>query len=427
MKIKLDNKAFNVSLENIAADKSISHRCAIFSLLCEESSYVKNYLFAQDCMHTLEIIKQLGAVVENENGVLKITPPKQIKIPDSILECGNSGTLMRLMIGFLSCIDGVFVLSGDKYLNARPMKRVSALLNKLGANIYGRDDANLAPLFIKGSKLDYFEYDNVLKSAQVKSALILAALFSKGCIINEDEKTRDHSENLLKLMQAPIKIDGNKIIVEALNDKKLKAFNVTVPNDPSSAFFYAVLCAISKDSTLVLKNMLLNKTRIEAYKVLEKMGANIKYELCEEGAEQIGTITIKSAPLKAVCVDENISWLIDEIPALSIAFAYAKGTSIVKNAKELRVKESDRIKAILYNLNSLGFETNEFEDGFSVLGFSSTKKESLINTFGDHRIAMSFSLLARDFDIKIDDVECVKSSFVNFYDILKEFGAKYAD
>lgn len=426
MNIVIENKPFDVTLENIAADKSISHRSALFSLLTDGTCKVKNYLLADDCLYTLKVVESLGAIIEKNEDCINITPPEKIKSPNVVLECGNSGTLIRLLIGFLASSDGFFVLSGDEYLNKRPMKRVSAILNELGANILGRDSANYAPLAIVGKKVDFFKFHNHLKSAQVKTALILAGLLSDGCEISEDELSRDHSENLLKLMNAPIKVDDLKITINPLKNK-LKPYEITIPNDPSSAFFFAVLTAISKDSKLVLKNMLLNKTRIEAYEILRQMGAKISYEITDESYEKIGNIIIESSKLKAIKVDKNISWLIDEIPALSIAFLYADGVSTVRNAKELRVKESDRIKAVLENFKKLGVEYEEFEDGFSIVGNSAKNKEAVFNSFGDHRIAMSFSLLARDFKVSIGDTECVNASFTNFYEILSKFGAVYGN
>ncbi|WP_267523015.1 3-phosphoshikimate 1-carboxyvinyltransferase [Campylobacter sp. MG1] len=424
MKIKLANKPFDIVLNDIASDKSISHRAALFSLLTDGECSIKNYLLADDCLNTLKVIQALGAKVERVDNVIKIIPPENIISPDTVLECGNSGTLMRLLIGFLATQNGFFVLSGDEYLNKRPMKRISSILNSFGADICGRDNANYAPLAIKGHAIEYFKYHNYLKSAQVKTALVLAGLLSKGCEISEDELSRNHSENLLKIMDAPITVDNLNIKVLPLT-KKLKPYNINIPNDPSSAFFFAVLCAISENSTLILKNMLLNETRIEAYEILRKMGADISYKITDESYEKIGDITIKSSKLKAIEVSKNISWLIDEIPALSIAFLYADGISRVKNAKELRVKESDRINAVLENYKILGVKFEEFEDGFSVVGKTYTNNKANLKSFGDHRIAMSFSLLAKDFDISIDDTQCVSSSFVNFYDILKIFGASY--
>lgn len=419
MKINKLNKHFEVVLEKIAADKSISHRAALFSLLTNGECRIRNYLLAQDCLHTLEVIRHLGANVIIGDEVV-ITPPSELISPSVVLDCGNSGTLMRLLIGFLASSKGFFVLSGDEYLNKRPMRRVSAILNELGANIYGKDNANYAPLAIDGKKIKYFTYKNNLKSAQVKTALILAGLLSEGCEVYEDELSRDHSENLLKLMNAPIIANDTKVVVKPLKEK-LKPYSIEVPNDPSSAFFFAVLCAISDNSTLILKNMLLNKTRIEAFKVLEKMGAIITYDIEKNDFESIGTITIKSNTLNAIEVSQNISWLIDEIPALSIAFLYANGKSIVKNAKELRVKESDRIKAILENYKILGVEFEEFEDGFSVVGKSIKNNNVSLKSFADHRIAMSFSLLAKDYEIDIDDTACIDASFTNYYEILSQF------
>ncbi|CAM4088249.1 3-phosphoshikimate 1-carboxyvinyltransferase [Campylobacter armoricus] len=428
MKIK-PIKCFKAKLEDITSDKSISHRFAIFSLLTQGTCKIKNYLKAQDTLHTLEIIKALGAEVYDDNGIIYIKSPLSIKSPNCILDCGNSGTAMRLLIGFLSAIeDEFFVLSGDQYLNARPMKRVSEPLVKIGAKIYGRANANLAPICIQGAKLDGFDFFSNIASAQVKTALILAALNAKKeSYFNEVELSRDHSEIILNKMGACIEYlnsEKTSIKIKPLKEK-LKAFEVCVPNDPSSAFYFALASCILPNSKVVLKNVLLNKTRIEAFKILEKMGAKITYSITNEDFESIGEICVESADLKAVEINENIAWLIDEIPALAIAFACAKGKSIVRNAKELRVKESDRIKAVVLNLQKCGIKVKEFEDGFEVEGgeIKSTKIES----FGDHRIAMSFLILGLKYGMEIDDSECIKTSFPNFINILRQIGAKIGD
>ncbi|EAI4440826.1 3-phosphoshikimate 1-carboxyvinyltransferase [Campylobacter lari] len=421
--------SFKVELEDIASDKSISHRFAIFSLLTQGTCKIKNYLKAQDTLHTLAIIQALGAEVEEIDGLIYIKAPKYIKSPNCVLDCGNSGTAMRLLIGFLSAIeDEFFVLSGDCYLNARPMKRVSGPLMSLGAKIFGRANANLAPICIQGAKLDGFDFSSNIASAQVKSALILAALFAKKeSYFKEVELSRDHSEIMLNKMGACIEYlneDKTFIKINPLKEK-LKAFEVCVPNDPSSAFYFALAACILPHSKVVLKNVLLNKTRIEAFKILEKMGAKITYNITNKDFESIGEICVESAPLKAVNVSENIAWLIDEIPALAIAFACAKGKSIIKNAKELRVKESDRIKSIVLNLQKCGIKVKEFEDGFEVEG--GEVKNAKIESFGDHRIAMSFLILGLRCGMEVDDSECIKTSFPNFIEILKQIGAKIGD
>ncbi|BCX78979.1 3-phosphoshikimate 1-carboxyvinyltransferase [Campylobacter sp. 19-13652] len=445
MIVKPLKKPFSAELSQIASDKSISHRCAIFSLLCNKASRIKNYLSAEDTLNTLNIIIALGAKVEvHENGALRelklgdslklkglyineliITPPEQIKEPACVLECGNSGTAMRLFLGLLSACKGHFILSGDEFLNTRPMKRVSAPLTQVGAKIDGRDDGERAPISIRGDKLKYFKFKSQISSAQVKTALILAGLLSEGCEFSESELSRDHTEKMLLGMQAPIKIKENSEIAVSPLKTALKPLEIEVPNDPSSAFFYAVAAAIIPDAKIVLKNMLLNKTRIEAYKVLEKMGAKIKFVQTSTKYESIGDIEVAYAPLKAVKVSENISWLIDEAPALAIAFACADGTSELTNAKELRVKESDRIAVSVAGLRACGIEASELEDGFMVTG--GRPKQSIIDSHGDHRIAMSFAILGLLCGMEIKKSEFIATSFPNFSEILRDLGASVED
>ncbi len=412
---KLDTK-FNITIDNIASDKSISHRCAIFSLLSDRVSIIKNYLRAEDTMNSLNIAKLLGAKIEDNGDIIKITPPKKITEPFEILDCGNSGTSIRIYSGLLAGIDGFFVLTGDKYLRKRPMKRVANPLRDIGAKVDGREDGNLAPLAIRGGKLKSFNYTSKIASAQVKSALILAALHSDGVsTYSEPTLSRDHTERMLKGMGAKIEIDEN-IKIYPLT-KPLNPLNITVPADPSSAFFFAVAAAISK-SRVVLKNLTLNPTRIEAFKILEKMGAKIEYILKEDKYEPIGDIVVEGDTLRGVEVSTNIAWLIDEIPALAMAMAVANGESIVKNAKELRVKESDRITATISNLQKCQIKCKELEDGFVIEG--GKPKKAIIDSYGDHRIAMSFAILGILCGMEIKDVDCILTSFPNFNELLSK-------
>lgn len=414
---------FDKTIKNIAPDKSISHRAAIFSLLSDKESQISNFLESEDCLNTLKIVKQLGAKITRKNGLIKITPPRKIQETNSYLECGNSGTTIRILLGFLATQDGFFVLQGDKYLNSRPMKRITQPLIQIGAKIDGVDNANLAPISVRGKKLKPFSYDSKVASAQVKTALILAALNSdETCFLSEPELSRDHTERMLIAMGADIKRDDLKLEISPLK-KPLSPLIIDIPNDPSSAFFFAVLAAIIPNSNIVLKNILLNKTRIEAYVVLQKMGTNIKFIKKADKYDEVGDIEIKYSPLKAVEVKENISWLIDELPALCIAFACASGKSIVKNAKELRVKESDRIKAVVTNLQKCNIKANELEDGFEVIG--GELKPAIVSSFGDHRIAMSFIIAGLKCSIQVEDIDCINTSFPNFLEILSQIGAKF--
>ena len=416
--IKKLSKAFDIEIDSIASDKSISHRCAMFSIFSNETSYIKNYLTAEDTLNTLSIVEQLGAKIKRDGSSIEITPTSKLTEPSDVLDCGNSGTAMRLFCGLLASVDGAFTLSGDKYLRARPMKRVADPLRSIGASIDGREDGNKAPLFIRGVKqLQPFTYHSPVDSAQVKSAMILAALRATGISkYKENELTRDHTERMLKGMGAVLENDADGFINIHPLTGHLKPLNITVPTDPSSGFFFAVAAAITKDARVLIKNVTLNPTRIEAYQVLKKMGATVNFIEKENKYEPIGDIEVINNELNGVEVSENISWLIDELPALSIAMSLAKGKSIVKNAKELRVKESDRISAVVNNLKLCGVDYTEYEDGYEING--GTIKKATINSHGDHRIAMSFAIAGLVADMDINDTECIDTSFPNFKEIL---------
>jgi len=412
-------KPFDIVIDNIASDKSISHRCAMFSLFSDKPSTIKNYLRGEDTMDSLRIAQKLGATIEDNGETIKITPPLTLSEPDDVLDCGNAGTGMRLYAGLLAGIEGSFILTGDKYLRSRPMKRVANPLRDIGASIDGREDGNKAPLHIRGAKLNSFKYHSPIDSAQVKSALILAGVQSnEKSFYKEDLLSRDHTERMLNGMGASITTNKDGWIeIEPLKGK-LKPLNITVPTDPSSAFFFAVAAAITPNSKVNLKNVTLNPTRIEAYKILEQMGANVSYVKTEDVYEPIGDIIVEYNKLEGVTVDSNIAWLIDELPALSIAMSIANGKSIVKNAKELRVKESDRISAVVNNLKLCGVTYTEFDDGYEIDG-NTTLKESRINSHGDHRIAMSFAIAGLLCGMKIEDTQCIETSFPNFTEILE--------
>ena len=420
-------KEFDIEISDIASDKSISHRSAIFSLLSDKASTIKNYLRAEDTLNTLKIVELLGAEIEDDSNSIKITPPKEIKEPPHILDCGNSGTAMRLFMGFLASKKGFFVLHGDRYLASRPMKRVADPLRKIGAKIDGRVKGNLSPIAIRGGELDGFEYKSPISSAQVKSAMILAALHAKEMsIFSEPKLSRDHTERMLLGMGAEIVSQSDKIKIIPLVEP-LKPLTIEIPNDPSSAFFFAVATAITPNSRVVLQNVSLNPTRIEAYKVLQRMGTHIDFILKDEKYEPIGDIVVHYGELSGVEVSENIPWLIDELPALSIAMSFAKGKSIVKNAKELRVKESDRIRCVVENLKKCGIDALEFEDGYEIVG-GEFKRACNVESYGDHRVAMSFLVAGLRGDVRVDDIECIKTSFPNFLDIIKRIGeVEYGD
>lgn len=419
-------KRFELEFDSIATDKSISHRGAMFALLANAPCEIKGFLEGEDTLHTLEIAKNLGLVVEKRGDILHLTPPKGgLQEPKQVLDCGNAGTGMRMYVGLLSGVKGHFVLSGDEYLNARPMGRVIEPLSAIGADIRGREQNKYAPLSIQGARLKSFNYQSKIASAQVKSAMILAGLRTEGkCRFYEPLLSRNHTENMLKGMGVKIQgreiqsgtnaVDGYEVEFEG-SCKKLESFKLEVPADPSSAFFFAVAACVL-ESKVLLKNVLLNKTRIEAFKILESMGAKVNYNVRSSLYEEIGDIEVQGGRLQAVQVDKNIAWLIDELPALGVCFALAKGRSEVRNAKELRVKESDRILATITNLRAMGIECEEFEDGFSVNG--GELKRARVSSFGDHRIAMSFAIAQLVCGGEIEDSACIDVSFPNFLELL---------
>ena len=409
--------SFSISISDIAPDKSISHRSAMFSMLANGESEITNFLRAEDTLNSLEIVKNLGAEVVDNGDTIKISS-NGIKEPFEILDCGNSGTGIRLFCGLLSSANGHFVLTGDKYLRKRPMKRVTKPLREIGAIIDGRDDSNLAPLSIRGASLKAFDYKSKIASAQVKSCMILAALRADGvCSYTEPEQSRDHTERMLKGMGANLIVEGLKTTIKPMKEL-LKPLIIRVPADPSSAFFFAVAAAITPESKIVLEGITLNPTRIEAFKALERMGADITYDLTDDKYEPIGNITVKQAPLHAITIENNISWLIDELPALSIAMACASGTSIVKNAEELRVKESDRISTVVDALNACGIKTTEYNDGYTVTG--GTLNSATVDSDGDHRIAMSFIIAGLRNGMEVTDLDCINTSFPNFFELIQK-------
>ncbi len=422
-KIHKVESSFNLECKDIAADKSISHRCAMFSLLSNKTSYIKNFLLAEDTLSSLNIAKLLGADVKMDGSSVEITPPAKLKEPFDILDCGNAGTGIRLYCGLLSGIDGSFVLTGDKYLRVRPMGRVANPLREIGAKIDGRENGDKAPLHIRGGKLKSFVFESKIDSAQVKSAMILAALNADGkSYYRENLLSRDHTERMLKGMGVEInnvQKDGKEWIEISPISKPLEPLDIRVPADPSSGFFFAVAAAIIKDAKVVIKDVTLNPTRVESYLALKRMGANVEFVQKEDKYEPIGDIKVSyNGKLKAITVDSNIAWLIDELPALAIAMAVADGVSVVKNAKELRVKESDRISSVINGLKSCGIECREYEDGYEITGGSINS--ATIDSCGDHRITMSFAIAGLLIDMQINDVECIDTSFPNFFDILKE-------
>lgn len=396
----------------ISSDKSLSHRGVIFSFLTQGECEVENFLNSQDTLATLQIAQNLGARVIKDSQKISITPPKKIN-PTAQIPCQNSGTAMRLYAGLLSGVKGKYSFSGDESLSSRPMQRIKTPLELMGAKM----SSNLAPFELVGSEnLRGIKYASPISSAQVKSAFILASLFAKNpSEFSEPFLSRDHSERFLSFLNAPIEIEREKIKISPLSHP-LKNFSIQIPNDPSSIIFFVIACLIADNQEMNFSNVLLNPTRIEAFEVLKRMGAKLEYKITQERFEPIGEVRACSSKLVGVEVSERIAWLIDELPALSIAFACASGESKVSGAKELRSKECDRIRAVVENLKTLGIQAYELEDGFGVVGGEFV--EGRVSSFGDHRIAMSFSLVGVRKRVEIVGSECVDISFPRFYEFL---------
>ncbi|RDU63563.1 3-phosphoshikimate 1-carboxyvinyltransferase [Helicobacter didelphidarum] len=428
----------NAHFDIDASDKSISHRVCMFALFADSVCRISHFLYAEDTLRSLTIAQSLGMKYEikevHGKKQLFLFPPKKLQTPNDILYCGNSGTSMRLFTGLLAGANIYCVLSGDKYLHVRPMGRVLEPLRQIGVTIFARiaEDSKkkeVAPISIipTNKKIQGFTYHSNISSAQVKSAMILAGLQADSpSSYTECALSRDHSENMLHAFQKYdyISIQNDVIHITPFNvfnttNAPFVGFDIDIPNDPSSAFFFAVLACIIPNSCITLERVMINKTRIEAFRILERMGANIIYENVQKGYESTADITIRHSHLKAVDINENIAWLIDEIPALSIACALAEGTSRIRNAEELRVKESDRISVVLEGLKNFGIETYEYPDGFDVIGGNLHYGE--VDSRGDHRIAMSFAIAACVCGGKIQDCECIQTSFPNFLAILEKF------
>ncbi len=405
-------------------DKSISHRVALISSLSEGENIIENFLIADDTLSTLNCLKKLGVEIEFSKKLkIKGKGLKNFSQPETTLDAGNSGTTIRLIAGILAGQKFDSEITGDESLRRRPMMRIVKPLKMMGAKIE-TTESGTAPLKIFGvEKLNPIEYELEIPSAQVKSCLIFAGLHSEGkSKIIEKIETRDHTERLFGLK---ISYENGKKIIEVEGGVKIDSNYYFIPNDISSAAFFIVAGSIIPNSHLIIKDVGLNPTRIGSINVLKKMGAKIEIENLREIAnEPIGDVIVKSDSeinLQNLTLSGDIiPNIIDEIPILAIAGTVAQGEFKVRDASDLRNKESDRIKAIVKNLRKMGIDVEEYEDGFSFEGRKKLKG-AFIETFNDHRIAMAFSIagLIADGETIIDNPDCVKISFPNFYEIFK--------
>ena len=415
----------------ISGDKSISHRALIFAALSVGESKIRNLLESRDVFATINILKELGIKIRKKSNfwVINGNGTDGFLEPNKALNCENSGTTARLMIGAVASNPISCTFTGDKSLSKRSMSRVTNYLEKIGAETKLTKEHYL-PLMITGSNnLLPFSHSCSIPSAQIKSALILSGLNIKGkTTIIEKRKTRDHTERLMKYLNLNFKIKkfkNKQTLLELNGPYEIKSKDISVASDPSSAAFFIVGALITPGSKIKLTNIALNPTRIEYIKILKKMGGNIRIKktrkLC---GEDVGTISVKSSKLKGINIDSKLSpLLIDEYPILSIAATQAKGAMTMKGLGELRHKESDRIKSIVINLNKLGFNVEEKNDNITIR-YSKTviKNVKKIRTYGDHRIAMSFSILNLLYKdrILIDDKDCIAISYPKFFQHLKQ-------
>ncbi|MBM3705743.1 MAG: 3-phosphoshikimate 1-carboxyvinyltransferase [Actinobacteria bacterium] len=406
---------------NIPGDKSISHRSAIISSLTENSVAIKNFLFSEDCMNTLEVLRKLGVSIEKINGSIIVHGKgiKKYREPEDILYVGNSGTTIRLLSGVLCASGFNSILSGDSSINKRPMGRIIQPLREMGAKIFGRDNDTRAPIIIlKGEKLKGKKFVIDISSAQVKSCIALAGLFAEGATeIIQPEVSRDHTERMLEFFNAEIEYDGK--YTRIVPGKKLEGRNIFIPGDISSAAYFVVASLILKKSRLVLKDIGINPTRSHFLDILMKMGANIEIKNRRiMNNEEIADIESSSSFLKGLKIEKcHIPNIIDEIPVLCVAAAFASGETVIEGAGELRFKESDRLNSITSQFRKAGVEVYESGDCLNINGNSKLKPEGgRFESFGDHRIAMSLAILGLKSSgtFRIMNSECIDTSFPGF-------------
>lgn len=407
----------------IPGDKSVSHRSLIFGALAEGETEVTGLLKSDDVLSTKSCLEQMGVVIREQDGKYFVQGRglRGLQAPAGPLDCGNSGTTIRLLLGVLAGQDFSAQMTGDASLRSRPMRRVTAPLEQMGAR-FELTEGNFAPLRVYGRpNLNPVDYELPVASAQVKSALLLAALLAQGqsCLRGKIQ-SRDHTERMLQFMGA--KLIQNKECIFIDGGQQLTAQKIQVPSDPSTAAFWAAGASLVRDADVELENILLNPTRTGLFEVLRKMGAEIQTDVTSQNPEPMGKLRIRSSELRAVEVDEElIPSLIDEIPLIAILATQAEGVTRVRGAAELRVKESDRISAVVKNLTALGVEIEEFEDGFSVEG-PQLIQGGQIESFHDHRIAMAFSIagLIAQGPVQIRGAEAVSVSYPHFYDDLEK-------
>jgi len=422
MNIKIKSRKRIYGEITVPGDKSISHRALMFLSLANGRSEIRGLSSSQDVQSTLKCLKNLGVEIYRTSDRIIVTGQglHGLKEPQIILDAGNSGTTMRLLSGILAGQLFESCITGDSSLKKRPMRRIIEPLGRMGAKIFGKED-QFAPILIGPSQLQGMTHELEIASAQVKSCILLAGLFARGwTTVIEPTKSRDHTEKLLEYMGADVKIKENYVSVHGFSS--LKPVQIQIPGDVSSAAFFIVAASIVPDSKLVIKNVGVNPTRTGIIDVLNKMNGNIKIEnLRIWNNEEVADIVVSSGQLTSMEINaEIIPRVIDEIPILAIAATQIRGEMLIKGARELRVKESDRIHATVANLKRMGAVVEELPDGMVIRGEQQLKGAE-IDSFGDHRIAMAFAVagLVANGETIIRNAECVNISFPDFFQQLE--------
>jgi len=411
----------------VPPDKSISHRAILIGSLAEGRVVVSNFLRADDCLATLNAMRSLGVPIEDtESGqiVIEGVGLYGLEPPMSTIDCGNSGTTMRLLMGLLAAQKFSSRLTGDQYLRKRPMERVIKPLRQMGAQLRGQDGDRLAPIEIEGAPLKSIVYDSPIASAQVKSAILLAGLYCDGkTTVKEPYKSRDHTERMLHKFGVTVEV--TELSASVTGPAQLKPAEITVPGDISSAAFLMAAAAIIPGSELLVRNVGLNRTRSGFIDVLKRMGAELSgADVADDGLnEPSGDVFIRGKErLKAVHIGaSDIPRLIDEVPIIAVTALRAEGTTVIEGAGELRVKETDRLSALARNLSALDARIEEKPDGLIIPG-PQRLRGGAVDSFGDHRTAMAMAVagLFADAPVTVTDTDCVATSFPDFFKLLRE-------
>jgi 3-phosphoshikimate 1-carboxyvinyltransferase len=403
----------------VPGDKSISHRAAILGAMARGETRIRGFSSALDCASTLACLRSLGVDVQRDGDVVRIAGrgPESWRPSAQPLDAGNSGSTLRMLAGALAGRPFRSVLTGDESLQRRPVERVATPLRAMGARAMGTEGR--PPLVIEGGRLHGITWDLEIASAQVKTAVLLAGLQAEGTTtVRERVPSRDHTERMLRAFGVPLEQRGGAVSVRG--GTPLAAAPVDVPGDASSAAFLVVAGLVRPSSEVRVDGVLLNPGRTAFLDVLRRMGARIETGLDAESPEPVGWIVARSSDLRGTTVGgDEVPALIDEVPALAVAAAHAEGTTTITGAKELRVKESDRIAALALNLRALGARVEELPDGLVVEGRAALRGGA-VRSFGDHRIAMAMAIaaLSAEGETSIEDAECASVSFPDFWDVL---------